>query len=317
MGKFSNVREAFWYTVDLLLPFKWSLSFLGYPLHRGEAYRPFFIIGSPRSGNTLLRRILYAHPDLHIPPESYVLGKTIRLFRQYRTMNWPDLVYFILAQFEFHSEFETFEISLRPLAQRLIHAPENSRSLAFILDSLYRYHAEMKGIPCQRWGDKTPLNIFVLEKILSVFPDAQFIHVVRDGVDVVSSYLEANFQTADIDRGAKRWLSSIKEARRFIQRHPALCLEIRYEELVREPLSVILEICKFLNIEYNPQMMDSHKFAQDMGDVPMRGHHVAVSQPFSTLNIGKGRQQLSLVQKRRLQDLIGQELVQLGYEPAA
>ena len=46
----------------------------GYPLHRSEDIHPFFIIGPDRSGNTLMRRVLEAHEDVHIPPESYVLG---------------------------------------------------------------------------------------------------------------------------------------------------------------------------------------------------------------------------------------------------
>lgn len=317
-GYFDIDSEKIWRIIDLVLPLKRTLPFLGYPLNRGESYRPFFIIGSPRSGNTLLRRILYAHPDLHIPPETYVLGKTIRLFRQYRTMNWNNLVYFILAQFEFHPEFETFELSsLRPLARRLLQAPEKSRSLAFILDSLYRYHAESKGIQCQRWGDKTPLNTLALERIYAVFPDAQFIHIIRDGVDVVSSLLEARVSTTDIDSAAKRWATSVKAAGQFMQRHPAICLEMRYEELVKQPSPVVSRICEFLKVEYYPEMLDSYEVAQDMGDVPLREHHAAVGQPLSVGNIGKGRQRLSAVQKQCLQELIGRELIQLGYEPAA
>lgn len=318
ISKYSKSRpEKFWYVADLLLPFKRTFFSRGYPVNRGESFRPFFIIGSPRSGNTLLRRILYTHPNLHIPPETYVLGETIRLFRQYRTMNWNNLVYFILAQFEFQPEFDTFEISLRPLAHHLIHVPPNSRSLAFILDSLYRYHAVAKGVHCERWGDKTPMNTLVLERIFSVFPDAQFIHIIRDGVDVVSSYLDAKIHAADIDSAANRWATSIKAATQFRQQHLSSCLEIRYEALVKEPFSVISEVCKFLNIPFDPQMIDSHKIAQNMGDVPLREHHALVTQPFSTSSIGKGRERLSGRQKKRLQELIGHELVQLGYDPAA
>jgi hypothetical protein len=140
--------------------FRHIIPFTGYPLNRKEAIRPFFIIGSGRSGNTLLRRILYAHPELHIPPETYILGRTIKLFLENRNMRWTDLVYLVLSQFEYYPEFVTFEITLRPLVQRLVVAPKDVRSLAFILDSFYRYHAETKSIHCKRWGDKTPMNTF-------------------------------------------------------------------------------------------------------------------------------------------------------------
>jgi protein-tyrosine sulfotransferase len=309
-------KPEFWYYIlDMLLPVKRALPFLGYPVNTGQVYHPFFIIGSGRSGNTLLRRILYAHPALHIPPETFVLGTTIRLFRQYRTMNWPDLVHLILAQFEFYPEFETFEISLRPLALRLIEAPENCRSLAFVLDSFYRYHAEMKGIQCQRWGDKTPLNTFVLERILSVFPDAQFIHIVRDGVDVVSSYMEADIGL-DLDNAANRWLTSVRAVKQFAKRHPLACQEIRYEKLVKDPQESIFMLCNFLSIEFYPDIIESHELAKEMGDVVMRRHHFNVGKPIAINSIGKGRNILSMTQKQHLQKLIGDELTRLGYESA-
>ena len=53
---------------------------MGYRLRGQERYRPFFIIGAARSGNTLLRRVLYAHPEIHIPPETFVLRAAIRKF---------------------------------------------------------------------------------------------------------------------------------------------------------------------------------------------------------------------------------------------
>ena len=61
---------------------------------------PFFIVGSGRSGNTLLRAVLTGHSKVAIPPESYVLAKTIRRFRSYSFLNWSLLVRMILSEFE-------------------------------------------------------------------------------------------------------------------------------------------------------------------------------------------------------------------------
>ncbi len=315
----NNLPESLYYIIDLLLPLKQLICCVPYPINRKESYQPFFIVGSGRSGNTLLRRIFYAHPALHIPPETFVLGPSIRLFRQYRnSMKWADLVYLILSQFEFHPEFETHEISLRPLAGQLVDIPEDSRSLAFILDSLYRYHAKEKGVECKRWGDKTPINTFVLERLLSVFPNAQFIHMIRDGVDVVSSYLQAGIYS-DLESAANRWVASIKAADKFARRHPEIFLEVHYETLTEEPFKTVSEICDFLNVEHDPGLVDSmvnsREWAPELGDVAMRKHHSAVSQPISNKSIGRGRQYLSTAQKQQLQELIGSELARLAYEP--
>lgn len=77
--------------------------------------RPFFIIGSGRSGSTLLRRILCANPELHIPPETYVLGPAISLWEATEGDAWPVRVGRILDLFERHPEFETFGTSLDAL----------------------------------------------------------------------------------------------------------------------------------------------------------------------------------------------------------
>jgi protein-tyrosine sulfotransferase len=313
--------ESLYYPFDLLLPLKRGNPFSGYSVRGNEAYHPFFIVGSPRSGNTLMRRILYAHPYLHIPPEVFVLGRTIRLFRQYRNMNWGDLVRFILAQYEFAPEFETFEISLRQLAEKLVGAPTSSRNLAFILDNLYRYHAEMKGkkTECKRWGDKTPLNIFIINTILSVFPDAQFICMIRDGVDAIVSTIEANIHP-DFESSAKRWLAAMKAIKNLKRRYPNICLEVRYETLVQQPEEITVKVCDFLGVEPDAglinSMVHSHTIAQQMTDVRIRTNHANVRYPISTTSIGKGRQKLSMIQKQRLQELIGPELKGLGYEPA-
>ena len=58
------------------------LPFLGYALHGEERHDPFFVIGVGRSGNTLFRRILTAHSELHIPPETFVLGDVLADFRR-------------------------------------------------------------------------------------------------------------------------------------------------------------------------------------------------------------------------------------------
>lgn len=284
------------------------------PVNRNESYRPFFIVGTPRSGNTLLRRILYIHPDVHIPPETYVIGNIIKTYRTYhRVLRWPELVYLTLAKFEFDPEFETFEMSLGPLARELIQLPPNEYSLAYLIDAFYRYHAALKGKTVIRWGDKTPLNTFYLDDIIQVFPDARFICMIRDGVDVVASLLETGLYS-QLEDAAHRWLAALSATRTFSAKHPGYCLEVKYESLVQEPVNIVNQICEFIGITFQEEMVNnSHKIANDMGDVEMRAHHAAVKKPIFTDSIAKGRQRLSSTQKADLERLIGAALAQFNY----
>ena len=229
-------------------------------------------------------------------------------------MHWQELVYLILSTFEYHPEFETFETSLRPLAINLGNAPHDVRSLAYILDSFYKFHADTQGISCQRWGDKTPMNIFVLDSIFNVFPNAQFLHIVRDGCDVVSSFLEAG-RYATLEEAAERWNSSISLANSFIEKHPRSCIEVRYEKLVSEPEATARLISSFLDVEYDNAMIQVNSEVKKMGDVPIRKHHENVAKDIFRSSVGKGRNKLTVIQKEKLQNLIGTTLSEMNYEP--
>lgn len=294
----------------------WSLfAGPGHPVQGKEPLRPFFIIGSGRSGNTLLRRVLQAHSQLHIPPENHALGTAITVYRRNRGLAWPHLVDLVLGTFQFSHGFDVFDVDLRPLAEELRAAPKENRSLAHVLDAFYRFHARAHGQPCVYWGDKTPLNTFNAFKIGSVFPDVRFIHIVRDGVDVAESYVRAGL-IADHDEAARQWSSSIDAARRAQQRYPEQFLEIRYEALVHEPEQVIRSVCEFLEISFESSMLSRTDHARDMGDVGHYAHHAQALEPISVDSVGKGRRELDPQTLETLAQVIGKQLHTLGYGPA-
>lgn len=312
-----NWPEFVYPIFDTAVRLKSVLTGRGHPLHRSEGYQPFFVVGSGRCGSTLLRRILQVSPEVHIPPESYVLGRVINLFLRNRDRPWSMLVHTALSQFEFHPDFDVFGISLRRLAHRLADVPPGRRSLALILDSLYRYHGETTEEVFERWGDKTPINVYWLDRIRGVFPDAQFIHLVRDGVDVARSMSLKSGRDADLAYAATRWKTSLRAVETFRRRHEIRCCEVRYEKLVTNPMAVVERICGFLDISFRRSMIESLHHAKTMRDVATYGHHRRVSMPIDTESIGKGRRELGQAQRMELQKLIGPELERWGYDPAA
>lgn len=259
-----------------------------------------------------MRRILQAAPGVHIPPETYVLGSTISIYRRSQHLPWPHLVRLVLAQFEFHRDFDDFQISLRPLANRLVDVPPGERSLARLLDAFYRYHGEACGRRVERWGDKTPLNAYSVERIRWVFPEARFVHVVRDGVDVVHSYLESGL-IGDLEEAALRWRTSVESVLAFARRHPRSCHEVRYEELVAEPERVAEEVCRFLGIAFSSSMVHSTDHVDEMADLARYDYYRGVGEPITTDSVGRGRRVLVAEERRALRPLIGPLLERLGY----
>ncbi len=296
-----------------------QIPFVSYSLRGSRRYAPFFIIGAARSGTTLLRRVLTSHSELHIPPETFVLGDVIRNFRRWgRNLTWRELVSLVLSKFELHPEFHTFDLWLGTLVPRLSSVPVADRNLAHILDGFYRFHAEQHGQPKVRWGDKTPLNTLepgTLEGLLEVFPDARFIHLVRDGCDVVYSHLSGGFMR-DRREAAERWVAMAGRARKFVAAHPNSAIEVRYESLVSDPDGEIGRLTEFLGVEPEPAMLASERSASDLGDVPEWYWHEEVARPIHAGNIGKGRRFFSPEERVELQAIIGGELAAYGYPPA-
>ncbi|MBU4255063.1 MAG: sulfotransferase [Acidobacteria bacterium] len=287
-----------------------------YPFHQKEGFRPFFIVGPPRSGNTLLRRLLQAGPDVHIPPETYVLGDVIHQFERNAVLSWPQIVRMSLSTFEYHPAFESFGLSLRPLAQRLNDLPEEKRSLAAVIDGLYRFHGESVGKSFVRWGDKTTENYKCLEELLRVFPDALFIIIYRDGADSIVSLVKAGLQP-DLQTAAARWLESAVRIPKFTSRHTDICLEIRYEDLVRDAEKTVREVYGFLGLDFSPQLLQFLDVPSQMPDIQSSryAHLQNVLNPVNEKSIGKGRESLTRDEKRFLQEKIGPELALLKYPP--
>ena len=296
------------------------IPFLGLPKAGPQRHRPFFIVGVARSGNTLFRRVLTSHSGLHIPPEVFVLGDIFKKWETYnKSVAWPDLVYLILAQFELHHEYHTIDTWLGPIAGQLASVPHSQRNLATIINGFFRYHAQEAGKPQARWGDKTPLNSLypeTLEGIAQTFPDAQFLHIHRDGMDVVYSHLSGGFYR-EVEDAAVRWRDVIRNSLALTRKYPERSHTLSYEDLVSQPEATIRGVCEFLGVGYEPQMATSSEVnSAYLGDIPEWFWHEEAQKPISSRNVGKGRKNFTPEEKRLIQSIMGADLEALGYPPA-
>lgn len=280
------------------------------PACNGEEHSPFFIIGSGRSGNTLLRNLIMSHSMTYIPPETYVLGKVIRTFKQNPLMAWVDLVHIIAAHFEYEKEFRHFPIeSLRDFVLSAEQIDPANRSLASLLDCLYRYFGECNNIEFEQWGDKTPMNTYSLNEISLVFPSAKYIYIYRDGCDVVASYVKSGIYN-NITHAAKRWVSANKDCVNFRSRHPSNVHTVSYEELVKNPKIISDSIIDFLGVSRRKNVIN---LEEKLGDVNSLSHHANVLKPIDGRSIGKGRAFFSDKEMLLLSKIMDNTLLTLGY----
>jgi len=272
---------------------------------------PFFIIGSGRSGNTLLRSILSGTSEISIPPESYRIPFAIKRFHICNNRDWKELFTEVLDEFSSCSEFYTWDINLKEVHNRLESLDDSKRTLSNIFDEMFCTYSEKHSPGSRLWGDKTPLNTMYLDWIGSVYPQSKFVHIIRDGRDVVSSYLKMK-RYQSVDEAAKRWNNSINLAQNFGSKINNNYIEIRYESLVNNPEKVVMEVCDFLGVKYDSKILDHTSQIDRMGDTD-KPHHSNLSKAISSSSVGKWVKNLSEDEQKRVTNLLHSNLQNLGY----
>jgi len=124
-----------------------------------------------------------------------------------------------------------------------------------------------RSAPELRAIEKTPRHVLHLETIGHAFPDAVFVNVVRDPIDVASSLLGVPFEASrSMLSYAQRWLESIQVARAYAKANPDRIRTVVYERLVHEPEAQVRELCQFVDLEYEPRMLEEfgHEAARNI-----------------------------------------------------
>jgi hypothetical protein len=262
--------------------------------------RPFFVVGCPRSGTTLVRTILDGHSRLSIPPESHFVVALARHGRRGAAT---------LDDIMAHPEFRAWNVDTEALRGWVDRAgPTSYREL---ISAVFDWYAVSHGK--HRWGDKTPGYVSFLPQLLRVFPDAQFVHVLRDGRDVVASLSEQDWGPEKPVIGALQWRRKVSAGRRAGARMGSdRYLELKLEDLITDPETKVRELCHFLGEQFQPDMLEFPArartlFAED-DNVTAR-----VREPLST-GSRDWRSGLSVREQRTVESLCHRQLVQLGYE---
>ncbi len=140
--------------------------------------KPIFIISSPRSGSTLLRLIMDAHPRIAVPPPAWLYDFFQPFIYSYGDLSVPENLY-ALAQ----DMIDTPTIQRWPVKSSAADLVEKAAEPSFpgLYDALHVLYAEANGK--ERWGEKSPRNALWVDEIQKDFTDAQFIHLIRDGRD--------------------------------------------------------------------------------------------------------------------------------------
>lgn len=262
-----------------------------------------FIVGCPRSGTTLVRHMLDAHPEVAVPPESHFVP---RLAARFTTE--PFTVGAYLSELVTCGWIELSGLDLRELRDRLEAAA--ARNLAGAVRATYELYAGRFGK--RLYADKTPKYVLNLDLVTGLFPEARFLHVVRDGRAVALSLLEQGWGPSDLLTAAYYWRRHVAAGLAFERAHPSRCLRVSYEELISDPRCVLKELCGFLGISYSEDMLGYMRTTRP-GRVGTRSSHLSrgpgLTRDWST--------QMSAAELGAFELVAGASLRALGYERRA
>ena len=209
------------------------------------------IVGSPRSGTTLLRFMLDSHPELAIPPETGFL-KFGRNFRGRGDQLRQKFYRAIVDYADPHPSWADFEIPAEVFWAALNEI--NPFNIYEGYRAFYRLYAHRHGK--SRWGDKTPLYCLEMNVIRRVLPEARFIHIIRDGRDAALSLRQMWFSPGwTIETQAAYWRNCVLAARRAGM-GCADYLEIRYEDLILHARETLERVCSHIGFTYDDAMLN-------------------------------------------------------------
>ena len=275
---------------------------------------PIFIVGLGRSGTTLLSRILDAHSDVAIFPETwwYVVLDRLGCIDQF-TAAWQ----YRLFLHEVWNNLKSYkDPAARIVAWEASRHPNYTGPAVRVLERLGQAYARERN--ARIWGEKTPGHALWLPQIHALFPRAKVLFMVRDPRDVLVSYADR----WDQGRRDTEYLIStaalLKYYLTFLIHRPSFPAEqvqwVRYESLAAQPTVVMQDVCRFLQIEFEPEMLEFYHGQKNVEeDMPDGHHHRLLSKPPTTEHIGRYHQALSLSQIALVERLLGTEMQALGY----
>jgi len=260
---------------------------------------PFFV-GCGRSGTTLVRALVGAHPDMAIPPESHFV--VAQAPRRGEPFDPGTLVGALTAS----DRFALWELDRADLAAAVAGAagyPDAVRAV-------FARWAERAGKP--RYGDKTPGYVVHVPAIARLLPEAVFVHVIRDGRDVAASFLDVGW-AASAEEAARHWALRVGRGRRAGRAlGPGRYHELRYEDLVADPEPALRGVCDAVGLAFDAAMLDHRAGAAEVARTTSHpGYHRHLAEPVR--DVRDWRSDLTPSQQARVELVAGSLLAELGY----
>lgn len=271
--------------------------------------RPVFVVGAPRSGTTLAYSVLLASGEFPLyEAESRIVECQMRYGALSSSRNFEHF----LADFRQSRQFVRSGLDWEDFVRG---AREQRGSYIELLSFLMQSICALQGK--QRWMEKTPNHVLYMDALAAAFPDALFVHAIRDGRDVALSQRKLGMASTyskdpliQLVWAGKIWAELVRAGRASGQRLGARYLELHYRDVVNDLEGTLERLNRFCGLEITPE-----KVARTTVSALGRSN-TAFAEPMqgiSNKGLNRWREALSAEELATLEWAVGGRLEELGY----
>lgn len=288
---------------------------------------PFFILGRPRSGTTLLTTLFNAHPNVRIAPEFPIMFFLYQRFKHVRNWDEATITSFVDHVFYF-SKFnirrvENLKLDRDFLVSELIKYKDRA-SIQLFLKSINYFAFSVYDKKETLWiGDKNPVYALYAGRLRRIFPDAKFICIIRDYRDNFISIKkladkEVAVEAPVVSLQVGRWKYFTAMFLRMKRRFPDKYYILKYEDLVTNQEETFRSLCGFLGISYDPSVFEFHQKKEETvntyGNFIYEKFHENLMKPVNTGRMNTWQALLTEKEVRMADQVAGKYADKLGYE---
>ncbi|MCI0607234.1 sulfotransferase [bacterium] len=283
---------------------------------------PIFIVGSARSGTTLLRLMLTSHPDICIPPESPFLVRLRKKYSKFKdlTSEIDSFVEDLFSEVKFNTEWQLEKECVRANLRKI--SPLNYHAAA---STVYWTYLDTFFPNARIWGDKNPAYLRHIDTILEDFPTAKFIHIIRDIRSIYASLVAIHE-----DEVSRPYWSKMHSPLPFATQQWHLAYEVFektkanphvytlfYERLVSDPEQVLNALCRWLGIAFHESMLEFYRFNKEkqlVADFVLKWEQKTL-EAVDESRVNNWRNELDAAQIHAIETLNRQRMLEMGYKP--
>lgn len=273
---------------------------------------PFFVVGMPRAGTTLLARMLDQHSANCVFPEAllfrllYYFGCEKQFAHLWQYHLFMNVLYAGFVRYNDPAAWCVADVAAKQ--------PNYTGSTRLLLNKLAASYCQEKN--AQTWGEKTPVHALHLSEMYALYPNATLLCLVRDPRDVLVSHavrwnggkFDSRFVFAKA-ASLKNYFHALKQVNPFPE---VSQVWVRYEDITQDPERQLSKVCARLEQPFEPAMLEFHQ--QRLMPEDLRPHHALLEKPLTNARQGRYKEAFSPSQQAALDAFFAEELDAFGYE---